>query len=53
MNLVNEKRVQDAKELISKIHLMDEKEKSYLEGVVAALTFNKKRKFENGSNKVS
>jgi len=53
MNLVNGKRVQDVKELISKIHLMDEKEKSYLEGIVAALTFNKKRKLENGSNKVS
>lgn len=53
MDKLNEKRVQDAKDLISKLHLMDEKEKSYVEGIVAALTFNKKRRKENSNNKVS
>lgn len=54
MRKIDEKRVNETAELVSKLHLLDEKELMFVAGTVAALTIAKKLRKDKGTdNKVS
>ncbi|WP_337982834.1 hypothetical protein [Lysinibacillus sp. C5.1] len=38
---INSERIKETMNLVDRLHLLNEKERSYVSGVVAALVFNK------------